>query len=69
MSHRVWKQNLHAAPGIGLSMLPKSACPACWPAYAGVLSSIGLGFLIPNLAYLLPLTALFLVLEPVMTFG
>jgi mercuric ion transport protein len=60
MSHRVWKQNLYAAPDIGLSMLPKIACPACWPAYAGLLSSIGLGFLIPNRAYLLPLTAIFL---------
>jgi len=26
MSHRVWKQNLYAAPGIGLSLLPKIAC-------------------------------------------
>ncbi len=60
MNHRVWKQNLYAAPGIGLSLLPKIACPACWPAYAGLLSSIGLGFLIPNRAYLLPLTAIFL---------
>ncbi len=62
MNHRVWKQNLYAAPGIGLSLLPKIACPACWPAYAGLLSLIGLGFLIPNRAYLLPLTALFLAL-------
>jgi hypothetical protein len=60
MSNRVWKQTLYAAPGIGLSMLPKIACPACWPAYAGLLSSIGLGFLISNRAYLLPLTAIFL---------
>jgi hypothetical protein len=42
-------------------MLPKLACPACWPAYAGLLSSIGLGFLI-SAAYLLPLTTVFLVL-------
>ncbi len=60
MSNRVWKQNLYAAPVIGLSKLPKIAFPACWPAYAGLLSSIGLGFLIPNRAYLLPLTANFL---------
>ncbi len=60
MSNRVWKQTLYAAPGIGLSMLPKIACPAWWPAYAGLLSSIGLGFLIPNRTYLLPLTAIFL---------
>jgi mercuric ion transport protein len=62
MNHRVWKQNLYAAPSIGLSLLPKIACPACWPAYAGLLPSSGLGFLIPNRAYLLPLTALFLAL-------
>jgi hypothetical protein len=42
-------------------MLPKPACPACWPAYAGLLSSIGLGFLI-SAVYLLPLTLAFLVL-------
>ncbi len=60
MMNRGWKQSLLAAPGVGLSLLPKIACPACWPAYAGLLSSVGLGFLIPNTAYLLPLTAIFL---------
>ena len=60
MTNRTWKQNLLAAPGIGLSLLPKIACPACWPAYAGLLSSIGLGFLVPNQTYLLPLTVAFL---------
>ena len=62
MMTRGWRQNLLAAPGIGLSLLPKIACPACWPSYAGLLSSIGLGFLIPNAAYLLPLTAAFLLI-------
>ncbi len=62
MTNRTWKQNLLAAPGIGLSLLPKIACPACWPAYAGLLSSIGLGFLVPNLTYLLPLTVEFLLI-------
>ena len=50
-----------ALPSIGISILPKLACPACWPAYAGLLTSIGLGFLIST-AYLLPLTAAFLLL-------
>ena len=50
------KQGLLALPSVGFSMLPKLACPACWPAYAGLLSSVGLGFLIST-AYLLPLTA------------
>ncbi len=60
MSSR-WKQGLLALPGMGVSMLPKLACPACWPAYASLLTSVGLGFLI-SVAYLLPLTAAFLVL-------
>lgn len=46
-------------PAIGLALLPKVACPACWPAYAGFLSAVGLGFLIET-SYLLPLTAVFL---------
>lgn len=62
MTERTWKQSLLAAPGIGLSLLPKIACPACWPAYVGLLSSIGLGFLVPNMAYLLPLTVVFLLI-------
>ena len=56
---RPWKQSLLSLPGIGLSALPKLACPVCWPAYAGLLSSMGLGFLI-SAAYLLPLTIAFL---------
>lgn len=59
--NRTWKQSLAAVPSIGISLLPKLACPFCWPAYAGLLSSIGLGFLIST-RYLLPLTAAFLVL-------
>ena len=58
--NRTWKQNLLTLPGLGVSMLPKLACPACWPAYAGLLSSVGLGFLISTV-YLLPLTVSFLV--------
>lgn len=56
-----WHGSLATVPGIGFALLPKLACPACWPAYAGLLSSVGLGFLL-NTAYLLPLTALFLIL-------
>jgi len=58
---RAWKQSILALPGVGLSLLPKLACPACWPAYAGLLSSVGLGFLVSTV-YLLPLTVAFLVL-------
>jgi hypothetical protein len=42
-------------------MLPKLVCPACWPAYAALLSSIGLGFLLSTV-YLLPVTVVFLTL-------
>src|SRR5260370_37836032 len=59
--NRTWKQSLLALPGVGVAILPKLACPLCWPAYAGLLSSIGLGFLIST-AYLLPLTIAFLIL-------
>ena len=58
---RSWKQGLLALPGVGVAMLPKLACPLCWPAYAVLLSSLGLGFLIST-ANLLPLTIVFLVL-------
>lgn len=60
MSNR-WRQSILAVPSIGVSVLPKLACPACWPAYAGLLTSIGLGFLI-SVRYLLPLTIVFLAL-------
>lgn len=61
MSTRVWKQSLLGVPGVGVSLLPKLICPLCWPAYAGLLSTLGLGFLIST-AYLVPLTAAFLAL-------
>lgn len=50
-----WRRNLLMLPGLGVSLLPKLACPACWPAYAALLTSLGLGFLLHS-AYLLPLT-------------
>lgn len=54
-----WRSSLAMVPGIGVAFLPKVACPACWPAYAGVLTSLGLGFLMDT-KWLLPLTAVFL---------
>jgi len=56
-----WRSSLAIVPGIGAALLPKLACPACWPAYAGLLGSLGLGFLLDE-AWLLPLTAAFLAL-------
>ena len=61
MTGRVWKQGLVAVPGIGVSLLPKLICPLCWPAYAALLSTLGLSFLI-SAAYLFPITAALLVL-------
>lgn len=58
---RSWKRSLSVLPGVGVSLLPKLACPLCWPAYAGLLSSLGLGILIST-TYLLPLTVAFLAL-------
>ena len=55
-----WRSFLAMAPGIGVSLLPVGLCPACWPAYAGLLSSLGLGFL-GERTYLLPFTILFLI--------
>ena len=61
MTSSTGKQTLAALPGIGVSLLPKLMCPACWPAYAGLVSALGLGFLIST-QYLLPLTVVFLAL-------
>lgn len=56
---RPWRRNLALLPGFGFALLPKLVCPACWPAYAGILGSLGLGFLVGT-TWLLPLTAVFL---------
>jgi mercuric ion transport protein len=55
-----WKRSPATVPRIAFSFLPKVACPACWPAYAGLLSSVGLGVLLER-QYLLPLAAGFLI--------
>ncbi|MBI4596675.1 MAG: MerC family mercury resistance protein, partial [Candidatus Tectomicrobia bacterium] len=54
-------KSLSVLPSIGLAVLPKVTCPACWPAYAAILSSLGLGF-INYTPYLLPLTGGFMLL-------
>lgn len=59
-----WRSTVATLPGIGLAFLPKIACPACWPAYAGVLTSLGLGFLL-DVRWLFPLTAVFLLIAVV----
>ena len=59
MSGATLKRTLVALPGVGVSLLPKLMCPACWPAYAGIVSALGLGFLVST-KYLLLFTAVFL---------
>lgn len=40
---RALRRGLAAAPALLLALLPKVACPACWPAYGSSLSALGLG--------------------------
>lgn len=42
-------------------LLPKLACPLCWPAYAAIVSALGLGFLV-QARYLFAVTAALLLL-------
>lgn len=48
-------------PAAGAALLPKLSCPACWPAYAALLSSLGVGF-VDYTPWLFPATAAFLVI-------
>jgi len=54
-----WIRSLAVVPGALLSLVPSATCPACLTAYAGVLSAVGLGFLL-NERVLAPLIVLFL---------
>lgn len=57
-SPKPWKRMLTLLPVIGTAFLPKLVCPACWPAYAGILSALGLGF-VNYSPYLFPLSIVF----------
>lgn len=48
-------------PAAGTALLPKLTCPACWPAYAAMLSSVGIGF-VDYTPWLFPVTVVFLVI-------
>lgn len=48
-----------ALPAIGVALLPKLTCAACWPAYAALLSAMGINF-VDYTPWLLPITALLL---------
>lgn len=56
-----WKSSLATVPAIAVTFLPTITCPLCWPAYVGLLSALGLGFLVET-TYLLPTTIVFLLL-------
>lgn len=57
-----WKRCLAVAPAIGVAFLPKLTCPMCWPAYAALLTTLGVSFLISE-RYLFGVTAFFLLLS------
>ncbi len=47
-SRPAWLQTLLAIPAAVLPLLPSFSCPVCVAAYAGLLSSLGLGFLLTD---------------------
>jgi hypothetical protein len=54
-----WQATVASFPAIGTALLPKLTCPLCLPAYAALLSALGLEFF-DYTPYLLPLTLAFL---------
>jgi hypothetical protein len=52
------KLGLLSLPGVLISSLPM-ACSLCWPAYAALISSLGLGF-VGRSTFLLPVTGVLL---------
>jgi len=48
--------------GTGAWFIPAGVCPACWPAYAGAASSLGLGFTL-DVGFLVPVAASLLALS------
>lgn len=57
-----WRSSVASLPAIGAAALPKLTCPACWPAYSGLMSSLGVGF-VNYTPFLLPLSAAFLLIS------
>lgn len=54
-----WQAFAASSPALGTALLPKLTCPLCFPAYAALLSALGIEF-IDYTPYLIPLTAIFL---------
>ncbi|MBM3998886.1 MAG: MerC domain-containing protein [Planctomycetes bacterium] len=51
-----WPESAAAALAVAVALLPRLTCPCQFPAYAGLLGSVGLAFLAAD-RYLFPLTA------------
>jgi len=56
-----WKRLGAVFPLIGTVFIPGLTCPACWPAYAGLLSALGTGFF-NYTPYLFPLMVIFVLI-------
>jgi MerR family transcriptional regulator, copper efflux regulator len=56
-----WRRAAAFLPGVGIALLPKLTCPMCWPAYAALLTTIGLSFLV-SARYLFGVTSVFLLI-------
>jgi hypothetical protein len=54
-----WRRSLPTVAGAVALLLPVGTCPACFPAYAAVLSALGLPFLLDQ-HYVLPIAAVLL---------
>jgi mercuric ion transport protein len=50
-----WQTMAVSFPAIGVALMPKLVCPLCFPAYAALLSAVGIEF-VDYTPYLLPLT-------------
>jgi len=57
-----WLQTIIAIPAAVLPLLPSFSCPVCVAAYAGLLSSLGLGFLLTDRVQR-PLIVVFLIVS------
>lgn len=65
MADKSGSRALAFLPAAGAALLPKLSCPACWPAYAALLSSLGVGF-VDYTPWLFPATVVFLVITLVL---
>ena len=55
----ILKQGVTTIPALGISLVPKFVCGACWPALGAAFAALGVGPLV-SVPYLTPLTFLVL---------